>query len=99
MTLSASPILYRTHRPGDMGYIIYRHALIYAQEYQWDEHFEAMVAKIAADFIQNYNPALERCWIAERDGPSWGASVSLKIQNEITRHELECSLLNLMRGD
>ncbi|UKZ93571.1 uncharacterized protein TrAFT101_008481 [Trichoderma asperellum] len=78
MTLSASPILYRTHRPGDMGYIIYRHGLIYAEEYKWDEHFEAMVANIAAGFIQNYDPALERCWIAERDGAFMGCICIVK---------------------
>lgn len=75
---SSSPILYRTHRPGDIGYIIYRHGLIYAQEYQWDERFEAMVARIAADFIQNYDPALERCWIAEQDGAFMGCVCIVK---------------------
>ncbi|KAL7925620.1 GNAT family N-acetyltransferase [Trichoderma austrokoningii] len=72
MTLPAGPVLFRTHRPGDIGYIIYRHSLIYAQDYQWDERFEAMVANIAAGFIQNYDPALERCWIAEQDGSFMG---------------------------
>ena len=73
-----SPLTFRTHRPGDMGYIIHRHGLIYAQEYQWDERFEAMVARIAADFIQNYDPALERCWIAEQDGKFMGCICIVK---------------------
>lgn len=73
-----SSITYRTHRPGDMGYIIHRHGLIYAQEYQWDERFEAMVARIAADFIENYDAALEQCWIAEQDGRFMGCVCLVK---------------------
>ncbi|KAH6842432.1 acyl-CoA N-acyltransferase [Chaetomium sp. MPI-CAGE-AT-0009] len=72
-TIAAPTITFRTHRPGDMGYIIHRHGLIYDREYGWDERFEGMVAKIAADFIQNYDPAKERCWIAERNGEFLGS--------------------------
>jgi GNAT superfamily N-acetyltransferase len=62
----------RQHRRGDMGWVIQHHAEIYAAEYGWDERFEAFVARIAADFIDWYNPARERCWIAERDGERLG---------------------------
>jgi N-acetylglutamate synthase-like GNAT family acetyltransferase len=62
------PYLLRTHQPGDMGWIIHRHGALYAQEYGWDERFEALVAEIAAHFIQHLDPKCERCWIAERDG-------------------------------
>jgi GNAT superfamily N-acetyltransferase len=52
-----------------MGLITQRHAIIYSIEpYNWDQRFEALVARITADFIDNYNPAKEQCWIAEKTG-------------------------------
>jgi DNA-binding MarR family transcriptional regulator/N-acetylglutamate synthase-like GNAT family acetyltransferase len=62
------PYIIRPHQPGDIGWITYRHGVLYNKEYGWDEQFEALVAQIAAKFIQNYDSKRERCWIAERDG-------------------------------
>ena len=67
------PYLLRPHQPGDMGWIIHRHGALYAQEYGWDETFEALVAEIAAKFIQSFDPKRERCWIAEREGEIVGS--------------------------
>jgi DNA-binding MarR family transcriptional regulator/GNAT superfamily N-acetyltransferase len=75
------PYLLRPHQPGDMGWIVHRHGLLYAQEYGWDEQFEALVAGIVAHFIQQFDPTRERCWIAEMDGEIVG-SVFLVKQSE-----------------
>ena len=67
-SVTPSPYLIRNHQPGDMGWIIHRHGALYAQEYGWDECFEAEVAEIAAHFIKHFDPKRERCWIAEKEG-------------------------------
>jgi DNA-binding MarR family transcriptional regulator/GNAT superfamily N-acetyltransferase len=63
----------RQHEPGDMGWIIYRHGILYSREYGWNEEFEAMVAAICSEFISNYNSKRERCWIAEISGEIVGS--------------------------
>ncbi len=68
-----APYMLRPHQPGDMGWVIHRHAVLYAQEYGFDERFEALVAEIAARFIQRFDPKRERCWIAEREGEIVGS--------------------------
>lgn len=55
----------RTHRAGDMGWIIQRHGALYENEYGFNSEFEALVAEICARFLREYDPATERCWIAE----------------------------------
>jgi DNA-binding MarR family transcriptional regulator/N-acetylglutamate synthase-like GNAT family acetyltransferase len=62
------PIVLRAHQSGDVGWIAHRQGLLYAQEYGYDETFEALVAQIAARFVQRFDARHERCWVAEQGG-------------------------------
>ena len=66
------PYVLRPHRVGDMGWVVSREGAVYAEEYGWDETFEALVAQVVADFLRNFDSKQERCWIAELDGQSIG---------------------------
>jgi DNA-binding MarR family transcriptional regulator/GNAT superfamily N-acetyltransferase len=67
------PYLLRDLQSGDIGWIVQRQGVLYAQEYGWDETFEGLVAEIAGAFVKNFNPKMERCWVAERDGDIVGS--------------------------
>ncbi|MCW5688770.1 MAG: MarR family transcriptional regulator [Pseudolabrys sp.] len=64
--------------PGDYGWIIAEHGRVYSQEYNWDRSFEGLVAQIVADFVKNFDPQKERCWIAEMNGAPVGCVMVVK---------------------
>ena len=68
----------REPRTGDFGWIVSRHAELYAKEYGWTEPFEGLCAQIVADFVNNFDPELERCWIAEINGENVGCVMLVK---------------------
>src|SRR6266516_2400095 len=78
----------RSHRPGDIGWIVSRHGAVYAQEYGWDISFEALAAEIAAQFIRSYDPAREHCWIAEIGGEPVGSVFLVKASDEAAKLRL-----------
>jgi DNA-binding MarR family transcriptional regulator/GNAT superfamily N-acetyltransferase len=80
--------LLRTHQPGDMGWIVHRHGIIYAREYGWDETFEALVADIVAGFIRNLDEQRERCWIAEMDRQVVGSVFLVRLTYETAKLRL-----------
>jgi DNA-binding MarR family transcriptional regulator/GNAT superfamily N-acetyltransferase len=88
MTPSAKPYVLRSHEPGDMGWVTYRHGALYFEEYGWDEHFEALVAQITADFVNNYNPNQERCWIAEMNGEILGSIFLVQASETVAKLRL-----------
>lgn len=77
--------LLRTYQPGDIGWVVQRHGELYATEYNWGKEFEALVAEIAASFINNYDPKREQCWIAEMDGERVGSVFLVKMTEEIAK--------------
>ena len=67
------PFRLREHRAGDMGWIVSRQRALYAEAYGWTTEYEALAADIVAQFLKTFDPARERCWIAERDAVPVGA--------------------------
>jgi DNA-binding MarR family transcriptional regulator/N-acetylglutamate synthase-like GNAT family acetyltransferase len=84
----AQPVALRDLAPGDVGWIVERHGALYATEFGYDATFEALVARIGADFLQQRDPARERGWIAERAGVRVGSVLLVRADEQTAKLRL-----------
>jgi len=85
---AAKPLTVRTHRPGDLGWVVGAHGRLYAEEYGWDQSFEGMVAEIVAKFQASFDPARERFWIAELGADRVGSVCLVRQSDEVAKLRL-----------
>jgi GNAT superfamily N-acetyltransferase len=88
--LGGTPAAWRLRppEPGDIGWVIQRHGALYAEEYGFNERFEALVAQVAGAFLAQHDPETERCWIAERDGVRLGSVFLMRKSDEVGKLRL-----------
>lgn len=78
----------RDAEPGDLGWVVERNAVLYTEEYGWDQTYEALVARIVADFGESHDTARERLWIAEIDGRRVGCVFCVRLDDETAKLRL-----------
>jgi len=81
-------IILRQPRPGDLEWVVSRHAELYAREYGWGENFAGVCAQIVADFVRTCDPEYERCWIADMDGHNVGSVFLVRDSATVARLRL-----------
>jgi DNA-binding MarR family transcriptional regulator/GNAT superfamily N-acetyltransferase len=87
-SLGSGRVAVRPPGPGDLGWIVHRHGALYAEEYGWDETFEALVARIVADYVELRDPQRESAWIAELDGEPIGCVLCVRKEDEVAQLRL-----------
>ena len=73
---------------GELGWVVARHGALYAQEYGWDHHFEALVARIVADFVQQQDALREAAWVCEWQGLPMGCVFVVQARDDSTAQPL-----------
>ena len=91
---AANEVVIRTYRVGDIGWAIERHAQLYAEEYRWNEEFEALVANLFARFANEHDPAKERLWVAELEGERVGCVFVVRNEDDPSVAQLRCLLVD-----
>jgi DNA-binding MarR family transcriptional regulator/N-acetylglutamate synthase-like GNAT family acetyltransferase len=85
---SGGAVVLRAPEHGDYGWIVQRHGAIYAEEHGWDETFEALVARIVADYADRHDPRREAAWIAELDGERAGCVLCVREDDDTAKLRL-----------
>lgn len=85
---AGSPVVLRPYRLGDLGWVVRRQSILYAQEYGWDETYEPLAAEILAGFVRHHDPVRERGWIADRDGETVGAVFLMRASDAVAKLRL-----------
>jgi DNA-binding MarR family transcriptional regulator/GNAT superfamily N-acetyltransferase len=85
---ASAEVTIRPHRVGDIGWIVHRQAVLYAEEYGWDIGYEGLIAGICSDFILNFKPGKEYCWVAERGGAIVGSVFLVRKDEETAKLRL-----------
>jgi GNAT superfamily N-acetyltransferase len=83
--MSKQAYILRPPHPGDFGWLVHRHGFLYARDEGYDERFEAVVARVVSDFINNFDPQKEHCWIAERRGKIIGGVLLVKKSPQVAK--------------
>ena len=84
----APHVVIRSHRPGDLSWVAWRHAVLYGREYGWHEPFEALVQRVVADFLTQHDPRREHCWLAELDGERVGSVMLVRQDDRVCKLRL-----------
>ena len=85
---SPSSYILRGHQPGDIGWVTHRQGKLYAEEYGWDETYEALVADILSAFVKTFDRSRARAWIVEMDGAIVGSVFLVKQSDEVAKLRL-----------
>ena len=73
---------------GDLGWIVHRQAVLYGREYGFDSGYEGLISEIVGQFVRDFDPAGERCWVAERHGRVVGSVFAVRASDEVAKLRL-----------